>query len=75
MHTTHQYLGYIVEQVEASGGYVDKFMGDAVLALWGAPAHDAQHALHGVQAALAIAARLHVSKTTFSMVRPNAIMP
>src|SRR5712691_4365548 len=45
MQTTNQYLGYIVEQVEATGGYVDKFMGDAVLALWGAPLRDAQHAI------------------------------
>ena len=58
MRATNQYLGYIVEQVEATGGYVDKFMGDAVLALWGAPATDTQHALHGVQAAMAAGARI-----------------
>src|SRR5206468_6241942 len=32
---TNEYLGYIVEPVEATGGYVDKFIGDAVLAIWG----------------------------------------
>jgi class 3 adenylate cyclase len=31
MRTTNQYLAYIVEQAEAAGGYVDKFIGDAVL--------------------------------------------
>ena len=58
MRVTNQYLGYIVEQVEATGGYVDKFIGDGVLALWGAPAPDPQHAIHGVQAALAVVVRL-----------------
>ncbi len=50
-------LGYIVEEVEATGGYVDKFLGDAVLAIWGAPVADPQHATHAVQAAQRIVAR------------------
>ena len=55
----NQYLGYIVEQVEATGGYVDKFIGDAVLAIWGAPAPDPGHAGSGIRTALASAARIH----------------
>jgi adenylate cyclase len=55
---TNQYLGYIVEQVEATGGYVDKFIGDAVMALWGAPVPDPQHALHGVSAAMRALSRI-----------------
>lgn len=55
---TNQYLGYIVEQVEATGGYVDKFIGDAVLALWGAPAPDPEHAMHAVRAAMAAVAHI-----------------
>jgi adenylate cyclase len=58
MRTTNQHLGYIVEQVEATGGYVDKFIGDAVMAIWGAPAADPQHAVHGIRAAMAAAARI-----------------
>jgi len=54
----NQYLGYIVAQVEATGGYVDKFIGDAVLAIWGAPAPDPRHGRNGVRAALAAAARI-----------------
>src|SRR5262249_29172632 len=56
---TNQYLGYIVEQIEATGGYVDKFIGDAVLAIWGAPATDASHAANGIQAALGATRRIH----------------
>ncbi len=36
-HVTNRHLAYIVEQVEATGGYVDKFIGDAVMAIWGRP--------------------------------------
>jgi class 3 adenylate cyclase/CHASE2 domain-containing sensor protein len=55
---TNQYLGYIVEEVEATGGYVDKFIGDAVLALWGAPVPDPEHAVHAVRAAMAAVAHI-----------------
>ena len=56
---TNEYLGYIVEAVEATGGYVDKFIGDAVMAMWGAPPADPHHATNAVRAALAAAARIH----------------
>ena len=48
----NKYLGLVSEQVEATGGYVDKFIGDAVMAIWGAPATDPNHAVNGVRAAL-----------------------
>ena len=55
---TNQYLGYIVESVEATVGYVDKFIGDAVMAIWGAPVADRKHAVNGIRAAMAAAARI-----------------
>lgn len=55
---TNEYLGYIVEQIEATGGYVDKFIGDAVLAIWGAPAPDARHAVNAIRAARAAVMRI-----------------
>jgi class 3 adenylate cyclase/CHASE2 domain-containing sensor protein len=60
---TNQYLGYIVEQVEATGGYVDKFIGDAVMAIWGAPAPEPRHAEHAIQAALGAVARIRAEAT------------
>jgi class 3 adenylate cyclase/CHASE2 domain-containing sensor protein len=58
MEITNHYLGFIVEAVEATGGYVDKFIGDAVMALWGAPASDPDHAYNAVIGAMAAADRI-----------------
>jgi len=49
---TNRYLSIIVEAVEETGGYVDKFIGDAVMAIWGAPVADRAHARHAAKAAL-----------------------
>jgi class 3 adenylate cyclase len=37
MELTNRYLTVMVESIDAHGGYVDKFIGDAVMAVWGAP--------------------------------------
>jgi len=39
-------------------GTIDKYMGDAIMAFWGAPLHDADHARHALQAGLAMVAEL-----------------
>ncbi len=49
---TNRYLGLLVAEVERTGGYVDKFIGDAVMAIWGAPVSDLDHAAHAASAAL-----------------------
>lgn len=41
--------------VEAEDGTIDKFMGDAVMALWGTPSDQPDHAARGCRAALGIA--------------------
>ncbi|KTC68934.1 guanylate cyclase [Legionella birminghamensis] len=39
-------------------GTIDKYVGDMVMAFWGAPLHDDEHCQHAVKAALAIKAKL-----------------
>ena len=47
------YLTAMTDIIEEAGGYVDKYIGDAIVALFGAPVDDPDHALHAVGAALA----------------------
>jgi adenylate cyclase len=55
----NQYFTRMVDVVFAHRGTVDKFVGDMVMALYGAPLPDADHADHAVQTALAMVAALH----------------
>ena len=48
------YLNAATRIVMEHGGTVDKFIGDAVMAFWGAPLEDREHALHATRAALAL---------------------
>ena len=50
-----QFLELATQAIEAEGGTVDKYIGDAVMAFWNAPAADPDHALHACRAALALA--------------------
>ena len=55
---TNEYLTLIADEVEATGGYVDKFIGDAVMAVWGAPVVLDDHACQAVKAAIRIGDRI-----------------
>lgn len=53
-----EHLTLMTGIVLAHGGTIDKFIGDAVMAFWGAPIDDPAHALHGVQAAVEMQAEM-----------------
>ena len=48
-----EYFDELTKIVSRYGGTVDKYIGDAVMAFWGAPVHDVEHAVHACEAALA----------------------
>ncbi|WP_373975636.1 adenylate/guanylate cyclase domain-containing protein [Chitinibacter sp. SCUT-21] len=48
----NRYFSMQVAIIFKHGGTLDKFIGDAIMAFWGAPAHDEQHAEHAIAAAL-----------------------
>ncbi|MDP6405660.1 MAG: adenylate/guanylate cyclase domain-containing protein [Alphaproteobacteria bacterium] len=52
------YLSAMSDIVEEHGGFVDKYIGDAIVAVFGAPHEDPDHALNAVRSALACRQRL-----------------
>ncbi|HOD36508.1 MAG TPA: adenylate/guanylate cyclase domain-containing protein [Syntrophales bacterium] len=53
-----EYLGEMNQQVRDEQGTVDKFIGDSIMAFWGAPMPNAEHALAACRAALRCQERL-----------------
>jgi adenylate cyclase len=54
------YLGAMTDIVFAQDGMLDKYIGDGVMAVWGAPVPQADHAARACRAALAMVERLTV---------------
>ena len=54
----NEYLSAMTEIIEEHGGFVDKYVGDAIAAVFGAPLGDPEHATHAVLAALSCCDRL-----------------
>lgn len=53
--------------IRATGGVIDKYMGDGLLAFWGAPEPLADHSRRAVDAALTIASAVRARNTTAAM--------
>lgn len=63
----NSYFVIIGEEIERHGGVIERFVGDAVLALFGAPRPDSDHAQHCVACCLAIQRRLGESQHLFNV--------
>ncbi len=53
-----RHFSSLSEAIEAEGGTIDKYIGDSVMAFWGAPEDQPDHAARACRAALAIARQL-----------------
>ncbi|HUX21278.1 MAG TPA: adenylate/guanylate cyclase domain-containing protein [Spirochaetia bacterium] len=67
----NEYMSRMVECVNETGGVVDKFIGDAIMAVWGLPVsrgNDAEHAING--ALMMRTALLEFNRDRGSQTRP-----
>jgi class 3 adenylate cyclase/CHASE2 domain-containing sensor protein len=63
----NEYLSAMTDIIEQHGGFVDKYIGDAIVAVFGAPIDDKEHAASAVQAALQCRQRLaDLNRTMFA---------
>ncbi len=53
-----EYLDELTREIIRYGGTVDKYIGDGIMAFWGAPLHDVEHAANACRAALACQSRV-----------------
>lgn len=62
----NEYLSAMTAVIYQQGGTIDKYIGDAIMAFWGAPLADPAHARHAVQAALAMQVRMDRLRSDFA---------
>ncbi len=60
-----EYLTPMTHIIHEHRGTIDKYMGDAIMAFWGAPLHDSQHARHALEAAMEMLKRLEALRPQF----------
>ncbi|MGD9728962.1 MAG: adenylate/guanylate cyclase domain-containing protein [Nitrospiraceae bacterium] len=65
------YLTEMSSLIQKNGGTIDKYMGDGIMAFWGAPVPDPAHALNACRAALGC----QVCLTSIRSAQVNAVAP
>ena len=58
VHLLNEYLTEMTDIILHSGGIVDKYIGDAIMAFWGAPYDDPEHAMNACRATVKMQNRL-----------------
>lgn len=66
LQTVNLYLALVVDTIKKHGATLDKYMGDCVMAFWGAPLDERHHAARAVRAAVEVQQRLHALNETRS---------
>jgi len=61
----NQFLTPLTQVIHQHRGTIDKYMGDAIMAFWGAPLPDVDHARHALTAALEMTAKLDAMQPEF----------
>jgi adenylate cyclase len=61
----NEYLSEMSFAIRKKGGTLDKYIGDAIMAFWGAPIDDEDHATNGVLAALGMHEKLQELKKAY----------
>ena len=61
----NEFLTPITRIIHDYRGTIDKYMGDAVMAFWGAPIKDPEHAIHALEAGLAMIERMYALRDEF----------
>lgn len=64
-HLMNEFLTPMTHVIHHHRGTIDKYMGDAIMAFWGAPVHDDQHARHALLAGLEMIAKLETLQSHF----------
>jgi adenylate cyclase len=62
----NEYLSAMTEVIQKYHGTIDKYIGDAIMAFWGAPLADPQHAGNALMAAMEMQARAARLRETFA---------
>jgi adenylate cyclase len=61
----NEYLTSLTSIIHQKRGTIDKYMGDAIMAFWGAPVHDPDHARHALEAGLAMIEKMYALQDDF----------
>ena len=61
----NEFLTALTATIHDHRGTIDKYMGDAIMAFWGAPIKDPRHAQHALQAAIVMIEKLETLSSKF----------